>query len=178
MVAQRCWSPRKIQKTSEIEIRPGSTTLSHLKTHDTEEGAQHVKRSNVRAPVKLHVRAKFFIFALKFNSDLCIAALYVQVRTQRRLRCPDQPGPRHDPNPNPNPNPDPNPNPNPDSNPNANPSPDPNPNLIPIPHANPTPTRWGALGLLSRSAASVLSIRAILKTLHVRAIIRLVQCAN
>ena len=93
------------------------------------------------APVKLHVHARFFRFARKFNSDLCIAAPYVQVRTKRRLRCPDQPDPRHDPNPNPNPN----------------------------------PTLWGALGLLSRSAGAVLSLRAILKTLHVRTIIRLVQ---
>ena len=65
-----------------------------------------------------------------------MAAPYVQVRTKRRLRCPDQPEPRPDPNPNPNPN----------------------------------PTFWGALGLLSRSAGAVLSLRAILKTLHVRAI--------
>ena len=75
-----------------------------------------------------------------------MAASYVQVRTKRRLRCPDQPGPRHDPNPNP------------------------NPNLIP----NPNPTLWGALGLLSRSAGAVVSLRAILKTLHVRAVIRVV----
>ena len=95
------------------------------------------------APVKLHVRARFFRFARKFNSDLCITAPYVQVRTKRRLRCPDQPDPRHHPNPNPNRNPNPNPNPNPD------------------------PTLWGALGLLSRSAGVVPSLRAILKTLHV-----------
>ena len=31
-----------------------------------------------------------------------------------------------------------------------------------------TPTLWGALGLLSRSAGAVLSLRAILKILHVR----------
>ena len=100
--------------------------------------------SQFGAPVKLHVRARFFRFARKFNSDLCIAAPYVQVSTKRRLRCPDQPDPRHDPNLNPNPNP------------------------------NPNPTLWEALGLLSRSAGVVLSLRAILKTLHVRAIIRLV----
>ena len=62
--------------------------------------------------------------------------------------------PRHDPNPNPNPNPNPKPNPN--------------------PNPNPNPILWGALVLLSRSAGVVLSLRAILKTLHVRAIIRLV----
>ena len=66
---------------------------------------------------------------------------YVQARTKRRLRCPDQPDPRPDPNPNPNP----------------------NPNL------------WGALGLLSRSAGAVLSLRAILKTLHVCTMKRLVD---
>ena len=54
--------------------------------------------------VKLHVRARFFRFARKFNnSDICMAAPYVQVPTKRRLRCPDQPDPRPDPNPNPNP---------------------------------------------------------------------------
>ena len=57
-----------------------------------------------------------------------MAAPYVQVRTKWRLRCPDQPDPKHDPNPNPTPNPTPSPNPNP----------------------NPNPTLWGALGLLSR----------------------------
>ena len=36
-----------------------------------------------------------------------MAAPYVQVRTKRRLRCPDQPDPRPDSNPNPNPNPNP-----------------------------------------------------------------------
>ena len=92
------------------------------------------------ALVKLHVCARFFRFARKFNSDLCVAAPYVQVRTKRRLRRPDQPDPRPDPNPSPNPN----------------------------------PTLWGALGLLSRSAGAVLSLRAILKTLHARAIKRLV----
>ena len=61
-----------------------------------------------------------------------MAAPHVQVRTKRRLRCPDQPDP------------------------------------------NPNPTLWGARGLLSRSAGAVLSLRAILKTLHVRAIKRLV----
>ena len=61
------------------------------------------------------------------------APYYVQTRTKRRLRCPDQPDPRPDPNPNPNLN----------------------------------PTLWGALGLLSRSAGAVLSLRAILKTLLV-----------
>ena len=72
------------------------------------------------------------------------------------LRCPGQPDPRPDPNPNPNPNP------------NSNPSPNPNPN------PNPNPTLWGGGGLLSRSAGAVLSLRANLKTLHVRAIKRLV----
>ena len=38
-----------------------------------------------------------------------------------------------------------------------------------------TPTLWGALGLPSRSAGAVLSLRAVLKTLHVRAIKRLVR---
>ena len=46
------------------------------------------------APAKLHARARFFRFARKFNGDLCMAAPYVQVRTKRRLRCPDQPDPR------------------------------------------------------------------------------------
>ena len=65
--------------------------------------------------------------------------------------------------------PDPRPDPNPNANPNPNPNPD--PNLIP----NPNPTLRGARGLLSRSAGAVLSLRAIiLKTLHVRAIKRLV----
>ena len=68
-----------------------------------------------------------------------MAAPYVQVRTKRRLRCPDQP--------------------------------DPDPNLNP----NPNPTLWGTRGLLSRSAAAALSLRANLKTLHVRAIKRLVH---
>ena len=99
--------------------------------------------SRNRAPVKWHVRARLFRFTRKINSDLCMVALYVQVRTRQRLRCPDQPDPRPDPNPNPNPNP------------------------------NSNPTLWGALGLLSRSAGAVLSLRAILKTLHVRAIKRL-----
>ena len=57
----------------------------------------------VEGPAKLHVRARAFRFARKFNSDLCTAAPYVQVRTKRRLRRPDQPDPRPDPNPNPNP---------------------------------------------------------------------------
>ena len=35
------------EKPSEIKIRQGNTTLSRLKTHDTENGAQ-VKRSNVQ----------------------------------------------------------------------------------------------------------------------------------
>ena len=35
------------KKPNEIKIRQGNTTLSRLKTHDTEEGAQ-VKRSNVQ----------------------------------------------------------------------------------------------------------------------------------
>ena len=43
--------------------------------------------------LKLLVRATFFRFARKFNSDSCIAAPYMQVRTKRRLRCPDQPTP-------------------------------------------------------------------------------------
>ena len=94
-------------------------------------------------------RTRFFRFARKFNSDLCVAAPYVQVRTKRRLRCPDQPDTR--PNPNPSPNPNPNPNPNPD----------------------PNPTLWGTRGLLSRSAGAVLSLCANLKTLH--AIKRLVH---
>ena len=34
------------EKPNEIKIRHGNTTLSRLKTHDTEKGAQ-VKRSNV-----------------------------------------------------------------------------------------------------------------------------------
>ena len=38
---------RSSEKLNEIEIRPGNTTLSRLKTHDTKEGAQ-VKRSNVQ----------------------------------------------------------------------------------------------------------------------------------
>ena len=82
-----------------------------------------------------------------------MAALYVQVRTKRWSRCPDQPDPRPDPNPNPNPNLNSNPNPNP----------------------KPNPILWGALDLLSRPAGVVLSLRAILKTLHVHAIIRLVS---
>ena len=56
--------------------------------------------------------------------------------------------------------------------PQTNPNPDPNP----IPNPNPNPKLfWGALGLFSRPAGAVLSLRAILKTLHVRAIIRLVM---
>ena len=44
---------------------------------------------------------KVFRFTRKFNSDLCRAApYYVQVRTKRWLRCPDQSDPRPDPNPN------------------------------------------------------------------------------
>ena len=35
------------EKPSDIKFRPGNTTLSRLKTHDTEKGAQ-VKRSNVQ----------------------------------------------------------------------------------------------------------------------------------
>ena len=35
------------EKPSEIKIRQGNTTLSRLKTHDTDKGAQ-VKRSNVQ----------------------------------------------------------------------------------------------------------------------------------
>ena len=66
-----------------------------------------------------------------------MAAPYVQVRTKRRLRCPDHPDPRPNPNANPNP--------------------------------------WGARGQLSRSAGAVLSLRANLKTLHVRAVKRLVS---
>ena len=53
----------------------------------------------IAAPAKLHVRARLFEFARKFNSDLCMAAPYVQVRAKRRLRCPDQPDPRPHPNP-------------------------------------------------------------------------------
>ena len=48
------------------------------------------------------------------------------------------------------------------------------PDPRPDPNPNPNPTLWGALGLLSRSAGAVLSLRALLKTLHVRAIKRLV----
>ena len=48
----------------------------------------------------------------------------------------------------------------------------PNPN----PNPNPNPTLWGTRGLLSRSAGEVLSLRANLNTLHVRAIKRLVVC--
>ena len=51
------------------------------------------------------------------------------------------------------------------------PRPDPNPN----PNPNPNPTLWGARGLFSRSAGAVLSLRANLKTLHVRANKRLVR---
>ena len=51
----------------------------------------------------------------------------------------------------------------------------PDPRYDPNPNPNPNPPLWGALGLLSRSAGAVLSLRAILKTLHVRAIIRLVH---
>ena len=40
VATQRCWSPRKIRKPSEIKIRPGNTTLSHLKTHEKEKGEQ------------------------------------------------------------------------------------------------------------------------------------------
>ena len=79
-----------------------------------------------RAPVKLHVlvRARFFRFARKFNnSELCVAAPYVQVRTKRRLRCPDQPDPKPDSIPNPNPNPNPKTTPNPNPNPSPNPTP-------------------------------------------------------
>ena len=49
MVTQRCWSSiiGRSEKPSEIKIRPGNTTLSRLKTHDTDKGAQ-VKRSNVQ----------------------------------------------------------------------------------------------------------------------------------
>ena len=35
------------EERNEIEIRPGNTTLSRLKTHDTKKGAQ-VKRSNMQ----------------------------------------------------------------------------------------------------------------------------------
>ena len=46
----------------------------------------------------------------------------------------------------------------------------------PNPNPNPNPTLWGGRGLLSRSAgAVVLRLRADLKTLHVRAIKRLVD---
>ena len=90
------------------------------------------------APAKLDVRASVFRFTRILNSDLWMAVPNVQVRTKRRLRCPDQPDPRPNPNPNPN------------------------------------PTLWGGRGLLSRSAGAVLSLRANLKTLHVRTIKRLV----
>ena len=56
------------------------------------------------APAKLPVHARGFKFARKFNVDLFMAAAYVQIRTKRRLRCPDQPDPRPDRIPNPNPN--------------------------------------------------------------------------
>ena len=99
------------------------------------------------APTKLHVRARFFTFARKFNGDLCMAAPHVQVRTKRRrLRCPDQPDPRTDPNPTPNP----------------------NPTLWGARGLRPA--------LESRSTGAVLRSRANLKTLHVRAIKSLV-CA-
>ena len=39
------------------------------------------------------MRARFFRYAPKSNSDLCMAVSYVQVRKKRRLRCPDQPDP-------------------------------------------------------------------------------------
>ena len=45
--------------------------------------------------------------------------------------------------------------------------PDPRPD--PIPDPEPNATFWGARGLLSRSAGAALSLRANLKTLHVRA---------
>ena len=70
------------------------------------------------APVKLHVRARFSRYERNFNSHLCLAAPYVQVRTKRLLRCPNQPDRRRDSNPNPN------------------------------PYPNPNPTLWGARGLL------------------------------
>ena len=54
------------------------------------------------APAKLHVRTTLFGFARKYYSALNMAAPYVQVRTNLRSWCPDQPGPRSDPNPNPN----------------------------------------------------------------------------
>ena len=54
----------------------------------------------------------------------------------------------------------------------TNPTPDPTLSLTLTPTL--TPTLWGARGLLSRSVGAVLSLRAILKTLHVRAIKRLV----
>ena len=45
----------------------------------------------------------FFRFACKFNSNLCMSAPCVQVRTKRWLRCSYQPDPRPDRNANPNP---------------------------------------------------------------------------
>eukprot|EP00904_Undaria_pinnatifida_P004167 jgi/Undpi1/13751/HiC_scaffold_9.g03404.m1 len=47
-------------------------------------------------------------------------------------------------------------------------------NHRPDPNPNPNPTLWGAEGMLSRSAGAVLRLRANPKTLHVRAIKRLV----
>ena len=49
------------------------------------------------------------------------------------------------------------------------------PDPRPDPNPDPNPTLWGAGGLLSRSAGAVLSLRASPKTLHVRAIERLVR---
>ena len=52
--------------------------------------------------------------------------------------------------------------------------PDPRLDPSPNPNPNPNPTLWGGRGLLSRSAGAVLSLRANVKTLHVRAIKSLV----
>ena len=58
-----------------------------------------------RQPPRRCTYVQGFRFARKLNSGLCMSAPYVQVRTKRRLRCPDQPDPRPNPNPNPKPNP-------------------------------------------------------------------------
>ena len=88
-----------------------------------------------------------FRFEHKFNSDLCIIAPYLCAGPHKttELRCPDQPDPRPDPNP--------------------------NPNVTLTLTLTLTPNHpLGARGLLSRSAGAVFSLRANLKTLHVRAI--------
>ena len=74
VVTQRCWSSRKIRKPNVVKIRPGNTTLSRLKTHDTEKGAQ-VKRSNVQTevtwpPVSTQLQHRAPPFPLLTNSRL------------------------------------------------------------------------------------------------------------